>query len=146
MNVEAIIVISYFGYLRKTLKDFTPNPEWDKVLKYSFFASIILLVLESVFNVTHFTVWIWQLVEGILIAITFQLEIFQPARKLMIGLIPLIILLFLTALFETVFPKMYLKIDNYFDLAKAIAITWMTAMIWLSSKERKALEKERQKR
>ena len=146
MNVEAIIVISYVGYLRRTLRDFTPNPEWDKLLKYSFFASIILLVLESVFHATHITVWIWQLVEGILIAVTFQLEIFQPARKLMIGLIPLMILLFITAVFETVFPKMYLKVDNYFDLAKAIAITWMTAMIWLASKERKALEKERQKR
>ena len=146
MNVEAIIVLSYLRYLRKTLKNFSPNPEWEKLLNYSFFAALILMVLEIFFRVDHLTVWIWQLVEAILIAITFQLEIFQPARKLMVGLIPLMILLFLTAWFETLFPKIYEKIDNYFDLAKAIAITWMTAMIWLASKERKALETEKQKR
>ena len=146
MNVEAIIVLSYLRYLRKTLKNFSPNPEWEKLLNYSFFAALILMVLETFYGVDHLTVWIWQLVEAILIAITFQLEIFQPARKLMVGLIPLMILLFLTAWFETLFPKIYEKIDNYFDLAKAIAITWMTAMIWLASKERKALETEKQKR
>ncbi len=146
MNVEAIIVLSYLRYLRKTLKNFSPNPEWEKLLNYSFFAALILMVLEIFFRVDHLTVWIWQLVEAILIAITFQLEIFQPARKLMVGLIPLMILLFLTAWFETLFPKIYEKIDNYFDLAKAIAITWMTAMIWLASKERKAQETEKQKR
>ena len=146
MNVEAIIVLSYLRYLRKTLKNFSPNPEWEKLLNYSFFAALILMVLEIFFRVDHLTVWIWQLVEAILIAVTFQLEIFQPARKLMVGLIPLMILLFLTAWFETLFPKIYEKIDNYFDLAKAIAITWMTAMIWLASKERKALETEKQKR
>ena len=146
MNVEAIIVLSYLRYLRKTLKNFTPNPEWDKLLNYAFFAGLILIVLETVFNLTNLTVWIWQLVEAILIGATFKLEIFQPARKLMVGLIPLMILLFLTALFEALFPKTYEKIDNFFDLAKAIAITWMTAMIYLASKERKALEKEKQKR
>ncbi len=146
MNVEAIIVLSYLRYLRKTLKNFSPNPEWEKLLNYSFFAALILMVLETFYGVDHLTVWIWQLVEAILIAVTFQLEIFQPARKLMVGLIPLMILLFLTAWFETLFPKIYEKIDNYFDLAKAIAITWMTAMIWLASKERKALETEKQKR
>ncbi|MCY7421030.1 MAG: two-component sensor histidine kinase [Chitinophagaceae bacterium] len=146
MNAEAIIVLVYLRYLRKTLKTFSPNPEWDRLLNLSFFATLALMVLEIVFHVSHITVWLWQLVEVILIAATFQLDMFQPARKLMIGLIPLMVLLFLTALFENVFPGIYKKIDKFFDIANAIAITWMTAVILLANKERKLLEKERQKR
>ncbi len=146
MSAEPIIVLIFIRYLKGTLKKFSPNKEWDILLRYSTYAVIALLALDAVFDLKNYTFWIWTIVELILILLTFKLEIFAAARKMMLGLVPIMALLFVDKLISLALPSFYNSTKSYFDFAKVIAFTWLIAMIVLSNRERKVLEAEKQKR
>ena len=146
MTLAPIIVFFLVRFLRKTLKTFSPDPYRDKFLFRALIGIGVLFIAEVSLSISDYTVWAWHLVLLAIILITFKLDVLIPARRVMIGVIPLSALLFLGDLLEALFNGFYKKVDNYFDMANAIAITWMVAMIIVSNKQVKALEKERRER
>jgi len=63
----------------------------------------------------------------------------------MIAFLPLIALSIVSDIVKVTDNNLYLKIKSYFDIAGAVGITWMVAMLIRSRKQQKALEKERKK-
>jgi two-component system, NtrC family, sensor kinase len=56
-----------------------------------------------------------------------------------------VLLSFLSDVFKLLFSEEFKAIHNYIEVAMVFTIIWMVAMLIISKKQRKALEKERQK-
>ncbi len=146
MPVVAILVFFLIRYLKKAIKLFTPDPVLEKTLWHAQIIVAALIILNIVFSGNKGFLFFWYFIlTGILILI-FKNSIFSPARKLVVGVVPLSILLLADDLLEIIYPAFYNKIENYVNLAIAIAITWFISMLIASNKEVKALELERKKR
>jgi len=146
MTGELVITLAYLSYLRRTVKKFSPDPLWQEILKYSFFVTLAIAIIGLILKINSNLLFLWTFFEAALVYITFKYNVFEQARRTMYGLLPLMILLFIERLIQTISVSTFDQLDNYFNIAKSIALTWMVAMIWLSGRQRKALEKERQKR
>jgi signal transduction histidine kinase len=146
MNLAPFIVFFLIRYLRKTLKTFSPNPVWEKRLLWAMYATIALFVLTVVFSNFDKAKWLWHIAQFTLIGVTIKLPEFAHARKIMWGVVPLIVLSFISDLVKDFANDIYLLVDSYMDIAGAVAITWMLAMIVISNRQTKLLEKERAKR
>jgi hypothetical protein len=144
MNLAPFIVFFLIRYLRKTLKTFSPNPVWEKRLLRAMYATIALFVLTVVFSNFDKAKWLWHIAQFTLIGVTIKLPEFAHARKIMWGVVPLIVLSFISDLVKDFANDIYLLVDSYMDIAGAVAITWMLAMIVISNRQTKLLEKERQ--
>lgn len=143
MILAPFIVLFLIRHLRKTIKTFSPDPVWEKRLQTILYVVAGVLVADVVFRTTGYSIWFWHLILLGIILITFKLPVLAPARRTMLGVIPIVTLSFITDVLETLFPDFYNKIHNYFDIASAIAITWLVAMMIISNKQIKVLEKER---
>ena len=146
MTLTPVIVFFLIRYVRKTLKTFSPDPEWSKILLRLQYVVVALWIVELVLHVSDYTMWFWHLMLLAIIVIAFKFPRFDPVRRVMLGVIPLLVLSFIGDVLETFFNSFFLKIDNFLDFGNAIAITWMVAMIIISNKQTKALEKERNQR
>jgi two-component system, NtrC family, sensor kinase len=145
MSLEPILVFFLVRHLRSVLRTFSPIAEWNKILTISMYAVIALFILELSLPITHVTMWIWHLLLLALIGVTFKLTEFTAARPVMVAVLPLTILSILGDIIKTLDNSFYVKINGYFDIAYAVAITWMVAMLIRSNKQRKALALERKK-
>jgi len=145
MVLEPLLVFLLIRHLRKILQTFSPIAEWNKILKISLYAVVVLFIVQRSLPVAPVMMWIWHLLLLIIIWVTFNQPEFVEARPVMRAVLPLIILLIISDIFKLVSHRVYQEIKTYFDIAFAIAITWMVAMLIRSKKQQKALEKEREK-
>ena len=145
MSLEPILVFFLIRYLRKSLRTFSPNPEWDRWLSIALYGVVALFVMEIIFGLQPVTMWIWHALLLLIIWITFTQPGFNNTKTVMYAVLPLIILSLISDLTEALQKDIYKKIETYLGLALAIAITWMVAMLMKSNKQQKALEKERKK-
>jgi two-component system, NtrC family, sensor kinase len=145
MLAEPIIAFFLLWDLRKILKTTAPNPVWDKNLKLAMFGVIALVIIEIVFHLTPVIVWVWHLLLiGIILLMNLN-AVFSAARTLMFAVLPFVLLSFLSDVFKLLFSEEFKIIHNYIEVAMVFTIIWMVAMLIISKKQRKALEKERQK-
>ena len=63
----------------------------------------------------------------------------------MIAVLPLIAMSLASDIIKSLNKSLYKNLETYIDIAFAIAITWMVAMLIKSNKQNKALEKERKR-
>ena len=145
MFLEPILVYLLIRHLRKMLQIFSPVAGWNKILSILIYAVPVLFVLELILHTSQVTMWIWHLLLLAIITITFKLPEFAGARPVMIAVLPLTALSILSDIIKALDNRFYIQIHGYFDIAFAVAITWMVAMLIRSNKQRKALETERKK-
>jgi signal transduction histidine kinase len=123
----------------KTMKTFAPNPVLEKRIFNSMYATGALLVLDVIFFEDYVSFLFWHVAQLTLIIISFKVREFALARRVMLGIVPLLFLLFVSNLIETLWNDVFVVIDNYIDLGYAIAITWLISKIISSNKQTKAL-------
>lgn len=145
MILEAILIFILIRHLRKSLRNVSPNDEWDKYLSISLYAVVVLCILQEALKITAVTMWIWLLLFIGIVAITLKLPEFEGSRTMVVIISPLLALSLLSSLVEKVSPGFYEKIDNYFTIAFAIAVTWLLTMLIRTKKQRKALEDQQKK-
>ncbi|MEP6951560.1 MAG: ATP-binding protein [Ginsengibacter sp.] len=145
MFLEPVVVFILIIHLRKVLRPFSPVGEWNKLLTISLFAVVVLFIIQSGLSATPVTKWIWHLLLLIIVAATFKLPEFTGARPVMVAVLPFIALTIISDVVKALSNTLYQKIDSYISIAFPIAITWMIAMLIRSNKQRKALERERNK-
>jgi len=131
--------------MRKILKTFSPIAEWNRMLTISLYAVVALFIIQLILRIEPVTIWIWHLVLLAIIGVVFKVPEFTAARPVMIAFLPLIALSIVSDIVKVTDNNLYLKIKSYFDIAGAVGITWMVAMLIRSRKQQKALEKERKK-
>ena len=145
MTLEPIIAFFLLRFLRKDLRTFSPHPWWNKILLYAMIGVGVVFALQMTFSIEYITSWIWHLLLLAIIYISFTHPMFIRVRTVIIAVLPIVILSLFTDIVKSVSSSFYKNIETYFDIASAIAITWMIAMLVKSNKQNKALEQERKR-
>jgi len=145
MSIEPIIAFFLIWDVRKILRASGAVTEWDKKLKLAMIAVVGLFFLDTFFRVEKVTMWFWHLLLIAIIATINFNAVFNAARSLMFSVLPFVIISLFKDLFKWFLGKDYYIIDNYVDVAILFSIIWMVAMLLISKKQRRALEKERLK-
>lgn len=145
MSFEPFLAFFLIRYLRNSLRKFSPDAQWDKILNIALYGTVCLAIFQFFFHDSSFIKWIWQ---ALLLAIVYQIEKnprFAFAKKIMYAVLPVIILGILSDLFKLTAPATFNRIETYVNFAFVVAITWMIASLIKSNKQQKALEEERKK-
>lgn len=145
MPFEPILAFFLIRYLLKSLRKFSPHPEWERVLNMALYGTVALAIFQFIMHRLPIIDWIWAI---LLLVIVYQIEknpIFDFAKKIMYAVLPFILLDIFSDLLKLVESGTYNEIKNYIDFGFAVAITWMIASVIKSNKQQKALEAERNK-
>ncbi|MEO6221161.1 MAG: ATP-binding protein, partial [Ginsengibacter sp.] len=145
MSLEPILVFFLIRHLRKNLRTFSPDAMWDKVFTYSMYGVILLVILQLTLSLAFVTMWVWHLLLLAIVYISFRLPIFIRVRTVMIAVLPLIAVSLFSDILETQKYNLYKYLETFLEIAFAIAVTWMVAMLIKSNKQNKALEQERRR-
>ncbi len=146
MHLEFIFLIIIIRFIRKDLQTAKLFPQWDKYLFAGMIASVAFLVIEVTVKASRpVTFWIAEAMFFTVVYLSLYRKEFRPARALIYAFLPLIIISFLDNVVKMIDPAFHKKWENVFDVADIFAIVWMIAMLIISSKQRKALEKEKLK-
>lgn len=142
-----LLVFLLVRYLRRTLRTDNLLPEWDHLFKKAQYAVILLFVLEVIFSIEFLTTWVWNGALLFMIWLTFTRQELHPTRTVMVAVMPLILISFAEELVKTFGDELYERIENYSsNYLYPFAILWLIAMLVVSHKQKKALDKERKRR
>jgi signal transduction histidine kinase len=128
---------------RRFLQTATRLPEWDRFLEKVRYGAIVFFVVCIVKPLNELTDWGWVALLWILIATTYRLPDYRPARLLLWGLLPFSVVFPVVMLLQVLAPTFTKANDNYVASAFGISATWMVALWFVASSQRKTLEKER---
>ncbi len=146
MTLHFIIAIVVIRYLQKRLQTKIELPEWDRKLKLGMTASITMLVVSAVLpQFKGLYIWIGQAFCFTLVYLILYQPAFKVAKQAAISIIPLIIATFFRDLAKLVNDSFYESWKNYFDVAIFFSFIWLIALLIISNKQTKALEKEKEK-
>src|SRR5688572_3196290 len=145
MVIEAIIAFFLLWDIRKILRSSSGITSWDKKITLAMFAVVALFIIEKVVHIEKVTQWIWHLLLITIIATINFNPVFKAARGLMFAVLPFVVISLFSDLFRVLLGSDYSVIDNYVDAATVFSIIWMVAMLLITKKQRRALEKERLK-
>jgi len=145
MTAEPILAFFLIRYLQKTLRRSSALPEWDKPLTYIMVGIAVVFGVQQIFHIGALTIWIWHILLLLIIGAMYNRREFYAARNIMFAVLPLILVFMLTDVIKLLPEKLYRAIKSYLDFAYPFAFIWMVAMLIISKKQRKALEKERKK-
>ena len=145
MFLEPFIAFILIRYMRKLLQTFSPMAEWNKILTILLFAIPIVYTIQQVLHLGFVIDWIWHLLILAIVGAIFKLPEFTNVRPFTLAFLPLIGLSIISEVIKAIDQNLYQKIHSYFEIAYAVALTWMVAMLIRSRKQQKALQKEREK-
>ncbi len=146
MSIHYIIAIVIIRYLQKKLQTRTELPEWDRKLKLGMTASITLLAISLIFpQLKGYLTWIGQAFCFMLVYLILYQPAFKVARQAAISIIPLIVVVFIRDLTKLISRSFYYSWRNYFEAAAFFSFVWLIALLIISNKQAKALEKEKEK-
>jgi two-component system NtrC family sensor kinase len=145
MSAEPFILFFLLRYIRKTLRKVNSKNEWNKTITILLYAIVIFFIAGLILKIEFVTNWVWHLFIFSVISIPFIKNEFASFKTLMYAILPFAIVSLLIDLTKLISSTLYGSLKTYLDAAGAFSIIWMIAMIYLSRKQRKALELEHQK-
>ncbi len=145
MSFEPILAFFLVRYLRRSLKANSTNTRWDQIFTITLYGIVELVIFQIAFHISPVIMWVWHALLLSLVFLIYKDPDFDFAKKVMYGVLPLILLAFVSDLFKLINTTYYNKVENYIDFAFCVAITWMIATIVKSNKQQKALDEERKK-
>lgn len=144
MNLLLLIAILY--YLRRNLESKTQLPEWDKIFVRGMIISFILFGVQYTLPWLGIVLnWLSYVAIFYLIYLSLKNPVFKPVKSLVNAVIPYIMIEFIADLTDAINKPFYEDWEFVFESASFFAFIWMIAMLFVNNKQRKALEKERQK-
>ena len=146
MNLEYVLLIIVFFFLRKTLKSKILLPEIDKYLFVGFYISIVLLITSIIFDASEGVLgWIAHFILIGLLYFSLTLNEFKPVKSIIYSILPFVIINFLKDSTEFIDTNFYTVLSNYFETGIAFSIIWFFAMFFIGRKQRKDIESEQLK-
>ncbi|MCW3082453.1 ATP-binding protein [Segetibacter sp.] len=146
MPGELILAFFLVRYFRKSVPETSPLKKWDKLLLQAMYVIAVLALLDLVVFKNNVIDWIAHFILLGSIGIAYLHPDFRFFRNTIIAVLPFAIVSFLTDVIGLIDTPFFRRIDNYLDIILFCTIAWMIAMFIIVNKQRKALEKERQKR
>jgi two-component system NtrC family sensor kinase len=145
MTIGFIFVIIISRYLHRSLKA-SLSEQWHKVLNGLMIAAAVLLVLEIIFPVLKpVTMWFGHILLLYIVYILYGEKEFSTARPVMLAISPFILVSFFTDIIRIIDHEFYSNWTGFLDTASIFAIIWLIAMLIITNRQKKALEKEKRK-
>ncbi len=145
MFIESFVAFFLLLDLRKTLRNTSAFPEWDRNIKLAMYLVAALFITEIFVQIESLTMWIWHLILFAILAFIYLNKELAAARTIMLAVLPFAVISFLIHLFKLVTGDRYAGISGYMDAAILFSIIWMISMRLTWKKQHKALENERKK-
>ncbi len=146
MNLEIVLVFIIIGYLRRSLQIKTAFPEWNRILTLFIIFAAVLIGAQFAFRdqIIIFE-WLSHVLLFSLIFIIISKEEFQPVKSIIYIVLPYLIVSVIADFIKLIAEGFFHEWINYFEAAKSFAIVWLIAMLFITRKQRKAIEIERKK-
>nr|MDQ6902629.1 histidine kinase [Bacteroidota bacterium] len=145
MLAEPFIAFFLLRDVRKILRNNGQGNAFKEEIKIISIGIGVVLAAEVIFNLDSVTKWIWHLLLFSIIIIALLKQELYATKTLMYAVLPFAIISFSKDLFEVISAKQYKYIDSYLDVAAVFSFIWMIAMVFVSKKQQKALQKEHEK-
>lgn len=145
MLAEPIIAFFLLRGVRRILRRaHQPNP-WDKAMNLLSYGIVILFVLEQIFHTQQVTKWVWHLLLLVMLTTGLMRKEFTLTRTLIYAILPFAIISLGKDAYVSISGLFHNTVTAYFDTASVFSFIWLVAMMILSSRQQKALQKEKQK-
>jgi two-component system, NtrC family, sensor kinase len=147
MSLESILLFFLLRYLRRNLRDFMPDPKWERLLLQAQYVTIALFLLAIILQDDMAEQIITLLCDlAIIQCVVTGLRKFELAhvRQVLNGVIPPVLLSLIDSLLMVLWPDIYYQIENYIHILYAAAFAWMIALLILSKKQLKAYKEQQQ--
>jgi len=146
MIPDFIIIIAVTRYLRNALKTKENDPLWDKRLQKIMYGAIFLLIVSIVSSSKHqdtdLMLWVGKFSLAGLAYLLYKEPVFQPARRVLIGITPYIIVSTLTSLIEVVSSDLYNSLKIFITPLDFASVVWGIGTWITVNKQNKELNKE----
>src|SRR3569623_777134 len=114
MLLEPILIFFLLRYLRRSLRKFSPNEQWDRILNFSSIGVIVHFVVEEATRADNI-VWLWDIILLALIWITLNDPVFKIVHQVIYAVVPLALIRIFMHITIKFFPAFYDKIDQYMN-------------------------------
>ena len=145
MAIEPVITLFILWDIRKILKSTSPSPELDRKIKLVMYAIAALIIIDIVLHLDPVSMWFWHFILIAIVGVIYYNPVFSAARTVMFAVLPFVLLSFCSDILKVFFHRQYEVIHNYLEVAGVFTIIWLIAMMVISKKQRRALEKEKLK-
>lgn len=146
MILQTILAIILLANMRKYTRNESHLYKWDRLIIAGIVFSSILLFLSFISNTKGAEIPVTivsYLLTGSVIWFIFKEKIFLNLKSLVYAFIPLLVLNFIEDGLRIISRSFYKEWDDYLEIAELFGLIWMIGMLIVTSKQRKALEKER---
>jgi C4-dicarboxylate-specific signal transduction histidine kinase len=124
----------------------SPLKKWDKVFLWLLFALPVLAVIDITLIAHAVSKWIGHVIILCIIGAAYLLPDFRFLRNTVWAVLPFVLVSFIKDMLGLVNTTFANKIEIYLDILYPCTIVWMIAMFFISNKQRKVLQQEREKR
>lgn len=145
MLAEPFIAFFLIRSARRILRKAHQPIPWPGYLNLLSYGIVILLGAELIFHLQVVTKWIWHFLLLGMIATALARKEFSATRTLMFAILPFAVISLGKDVYVSLSGIRNNVVTDYLDTAVIFALIWMVAMLIMSSRQQKALEKERQK-
>ncbi len=146
MATEFIIIILVVIYLRRALKAKLFIPEWHDRLQWLLYASIGLLVAQTLVDNTRVVLhWVGMIMLGWLLYNLNKNEKFKEAKFLVTAIVPYLVVAFVIEVIRLININLYNRWSNWTDAIQTFAFIWGVGTWIVTRKQRKELIKAKQK-
>jgi len=145
MTLGFVLIIIISSYLRRVLKE-TLSEKWKRILKLLMYVAIGFLVIEVPFSRLHnITMWAGHIMLLSILYILYKEKEFSTARPVLMAVAPYVLVSFFSDVIEILNKDLYSTLAGWLDTAAVFAVIWMIAMLIITNRQKKALEKEKLK-
>ena len=151
MIPDFIIIIVITRYLRSSLKTKEKDPLWDKRLQSIMYGAIFLLIVSIIASSkqndtdTGLMLWVGKLSLAGIAYLLYKEPFFKPARQVLIGMTPYIVVSILTSLIKVVSSDLYEHLKVFITPLDFASVIW-GIYTWVAvNKQSKELNKVRAK-
>ncbi|MFT3980954.1 MAG: ATP-binding protein [Ferruginibacter sp.] len=144
MLLQTILTIILLFNLRKQTRNNSSLQQWDRIILGGIVVSGSLFALSLfVHQVASLVIILSYILAAAILYIIFTKPLFSTAKPLVYAFLPLLALSFIEDVVSMINKPFYKSWSDYLEIAELFGMVWMVAMLIISSKQRKALERER---
>lgn len=145
MTIGFILIIIITRFLRRTQKE-ALSEKWHRQLNTLMIIAIALIVIEIPFSsIKEITEWISHAMLLYIIYILYNVKEFRGARQVLSAIAPFVIISFLHDVLKILNKSLYSTLSGWLETGIVFAIIWMIAMLIITNRQKKAIDKEKLK-
>lgn len=144
MLLQSILAFILLFNMRKHTKRKSDLVKWDRLIISGIVTCAILSTLSFLLHSGEsIAIFASYALTASIVYFVFTEKIFVDVKPLLYAFLPLLVLNFIEDLTAAINKPFYTKWSNYLEAAEMFGLIWMIAMLIITSKQRKALERER---